>query len=122
MENERAKVKYYNDYLVLCMPDGEIIPEQSDIKIKNQLGDRKIATVTVTLLADISQIGEPIAANQSELVKELEEKLCVSEKATVFWKREYINKQNNESLKYKKLTYLLLALFLATAIKLYTLL
>lgn len=117
----RAMVKYYNDYLQLFMPNGDIIPEQTNLIIENSVGDRKQATVTVTLVADISKISEPITANQSELVKELEEKLYVAKKDAVFWEREYINKQNNESLKFKKLTYLLLILFLATACKLYTL-
>lgn len=99
---KKAKVKYYNDYLVLCMPDGEIIPEQTDIKIENQVWDKKTATVTITLLADISEIGEPDeSTNKEDKIKELEEKLCLAHKSAVFWETMC----NNEKKKswYEKL-------------------
>lgn len=128
---KRAKVKYYNDYLVLCMPDGEIIPEQTNLKIKNQSGDRKLATVTVTLLADISAIGEPdkrivednlrrIESLEAE-IKTLKEEAEKSYKSAVFWEKLH-NNENKELKKYKQINYVLLILFILASIKIYSVL
>lgn len=91
----RAMVKYYNDYLQLFMPNGDIIPEQTNLIIENLVGDRKQATVTVTLVADISKITEPINGDRDaeEVVKELEEKISIAKKSAVFWENLYINEK-----------------------------
>lgn len=101
----RAIVKYNNDYLQLFTSSGELIPEQTNIIIENEVGDRKIATVTVTLIADISQIGDDTDKDyiQSETIKELNHKVCAlaskaqeledksfqSHKSAVFWETLY---------------------------------
>lgn len=87
----RAIVKYHNDYLQLFMPDGQIIPEQTNLILENSYGDRKTATVTITLLADISQIGESVnnEFDQLKIIKDLEDKLCQSHKSAVFWETLY---------------------------------
>jgi len=94
----RAIVKYHNDYLQLFMPDGQIIPEQTNLILENSLGDRKTATVTITLLADISQIGEAVnnERDQSDVIKDLEEKMFQSHKSAVFWETLY-NKEKQRS-------------------------
>lgn len=91
----RAIVKYCNDYLQLFMPNGDIIPEQTNLIIENSVGDRKQATVTVTLVADISKIAKPIDNNDNkeEIVKGLEEKLCQAHKSAVFWETLYNNEK-----------------------------
>lgn len=100
---EFAKLKYSNDYLQIFMPDGQVIPQQIDLEIKNETGQRKIATAIVTLIVDISEIGEPIDNNDNkeEIVKSLEEKLEITHKSALFWEKLY----EKESIKkwYQKL-------------------
>lgn len=88
---ELAKVKYNNDYLVLCAPDGEIIPEQINMVLNNEVGVRKVATVTITLLADISNIGEPCNNEDSYSYKidKLERELQEVHKSAKFWENLY---------------------------------
>lgn len=87
----RVMVKYCNDYLQLFMPDGEIIPGQTNLIIENCVGDRKQATVTMTLIADISQIGEVVnnERDQKEIIEDLEEKVNLAHKSAVFWEKLY---------------------------------
>lgn len=87
----RAIVKYHNDYLQLFMPDGQVIPEQTNLILENSYGDKKTATVTITLLADISQIGESVnnEFDQQKVIKDLEDKLYQSHKSAVFWETLY---------------------------------
>jgi len=87
----RAIVKYTNDYLQLFMPDGQIIPYQTNIILENSVGDRKTATATITLIVDISQIGEAVVNEfeQQKVIKDLEDKLCQSHKSAIFWETLY---------------------------------
>jgi len=86
---DRTAVKYHNGYLQLFMPNGELIPQQVSMIIENSAPDKKTATVTITLISDISQIGETMnnEADYREEIKILEERLYQSHKSALFWEK-----------------------------------
>lgn len=92
---ERAKLKYHNDYLQVIMPDGQVIPDQVDIKIENEVGQRKIATAIVTMIVDISEIGEKDIKTTDKIncleskIHLLEEEKKNIEKQENYWMRQY---------------------------------
>lgn len=87
---ENIKVKYHNGYLQAFMPNGELIPAQTDIKIENGTDQKNMVTVSVSFDVPISNIN-----NEEEnpfMKKQIEDLL--SEKASIlkasnFWEREY---------------------------------
>lgn len=102
---EYAKLKYNNDYLQVFMPNGEIIPYQTDILIKNESGQRKMATVTMELIVDISEIGEKdsiysekvsrIQYIEKEKIK-LEEEISSYRQSNEYLKKELRKEQNKK--------------------------
>lgn len=54
--SDKIKVKYDGRYLQAYMPNGDIIPQQTEIKIENNVGDENMALVTLQVHADISNL------------------------------------------------------------------
>lgn len=99
----KAVVKYHNDYLQLFTSSGELIPYQSNLILENETGSRKTAAVTITLIADISQIGETVNNDfdLKEAIKDLHEKLDLAHRSAIFWEKLY--EAENSKKWYQKL-------------------
>ncbi len=90
MSMENIKVKYHNGYLQAFMPNGDLMPAQTDIKIENSTDQKNMVTVSVSFEVPISNINNeeenPLMNKKIEdLLKEKESIL----KASNFWEREY---------------------------------
>jgi len=72
------------------MPNGELIPAQTDIKIENSTGQKNTATVTVSFEVPISNISNE--EEKPDFNKQIENLLLEKAsilKASNFWEREY---------------------------------
>jgi hypothetical protein len=100
---KKVIIKYHNEYLQAFMPNGDLIPLQTDMKIENSTEQSKEATVTITFIADITQMGELIRVDcdHKGVIADLEEKLKNTNNHLLTYKELY-----NEEVKkswYKKL-------------------
>lgn len=88
---KKVKIKYINDYLQAVMPNGQIIPEQTDLILRNEVGDKKTATATLTLIVDISDIGETDSTQDAEYsyIEKLKEEKYKALKSAIYWETLY---------------------------------
>lgn len=124
--NDKIKVKYDGRYLQAYMPNGDVIPLQTDIKVENEVGQENEATVTIQCIGDISDLKE-MDKSDIDYKKsadyfqgqntELKEQLDQAYKNAKFWEIEY-HKENNKP-SYKGMFYTFLILFLFVSMMLY---
>jgi len=80
------------------MPNGELIPHQTNMIIENDTDQERTATVTITFIADISQMGElvRVECNHSEVIQDLEDKVCKLQDSATFWEKLYENESRKK--------------------------
>lgn len=90
------KIKYNGNHLVAYMPNGDLIPMQTDIKITNNTEQRNIALVTVEFEADISELVPVDTAIIDRRVESLKREISdlkdtrdLHYKSAVFWETLY---------------------------------
>lgn len=109
------------------MPNGDLIPLQTDIKVENEVGQNNEATVTIQCIGDISELTEADRYYR-DLKKEIndlrsdydkvKEESYIANKNSNFWERQY-EIEKNETSSYKLMFYTFLVLFLFVSIVLY---
>ncbi|MES2240447.1 MAG: hypothetical protein V4497_09350 [Bacteroidota bacterium] len=90
------KIKYNGNHLVAYMPNGDLIPMQTDIKITNNTEQRNIALVTVEFEADISElvlvdptIPERRVESLKKEISDLKDTRDLHYKSAKFWENLY---------------------------------
>lgn len=78
---KKTKIKYHNGYLQVFMPNGDLIPCQTNLIIRNDATQEGEVTVTVSFVADISQID--ILSNIEDVTEYIKEELDKSKKGLI---------------------------------------
>src|SRR5699024_10422801 len=125
-EMSKVRVKYDGRYLQAYMPNGDIIPLQTDIKVENEVGQNNEATVTIQCIGDISELTEAdkTVVNLRDEITHLKDRInCIMmefqslQQSADYYKEEYVKELNKTD--YKGMFYIFLVLFLFVSIVLY---